>query len=125
MYMEYQNKPEVYKELLRLLSSYATARNEAHGHITAQVESLFRGTTRPYSTPGCLNSHCSNGSRYTVRCSSRQLGHQPHHENHHREPSSRGFQCEKIEEGVMKMTQSILNNFTGFIVDACLFEGFS
>jgi hypothetical protein len=42
--LHFQTKPEIYKELFHLLNSYATARDEAHRHISTQVQTIFHGT---------------------------------------------------------------------------------
>ncbi|KFY11027.1 hypothetical protein V491_07362 [Pseudogymnoascus sp. VKM F-3775] len=123
--MNYQNKPDVYNELLRLLSSNTAARNEAHRHISTQVEYLFRGTlpdlarlldvltrtVRMEDTPyaaALVNSAINRIMKITIGSTAAEDSVE-----------------ERIEERVMKMTQSIINNFSGFIVDDCLFEGFS
>lgn len=124
--MNYQKKPEVYTELFRLLNSYAASRAEAHRHISAQVETLFRGTapdlprlrdvlTRtvrterdtPYAA-ALVNSAINRVTKTTIGSIAAEDSNE-----------------ERIEERAMKTTRSMIKHFPGFVVDVSLFEGFS
>ncbi|ELR04934.1 hypothetical protein VC83_02822 [Pseudogymnoascus destructans] len=122
--MNYENKPEVYKELLRLLKSYSAGRDEAHQHISAQVKALFRGTAlrlpqvrnvliktirRGEGTPyaaALVNSAINRVAKVTVGSTAAEDSEE-----------------DRIEENAMK-TMSAAKNLPGFSVDAGLLEGF-
>ncbi|OBT44497.1 hypothetical protein VE00_04925 [Pseudogymnoascus sp. WSF 3629] len=122
--MNYQNKPEVHKELFRLLTSYAATRDEAHQHIRARVEALFRGdalqlsqvrndliqTIRkgkdtPYAA-ALVNSAIKRVAKITVGSTAAEDSEE-----------------ERIEESAMK-TMSRVKHLPEFSVDASLLEGF-
>ncbi|OBT75554.1 hypothetical protein VF21_05860 [Pseudogymnoascus sp. 05NY08] len=122
--INYQNKPEVHKELLHLLTSYAAARDEAHQHISARVEALFHGAAlqvpqvrddliqtirkgkgTSYAAP-LVNSAINRVAKITVGSTAAE--------------DSEG---ERIEESAMK-TVSRVKHLPEFSADASLLEGF-
>ncbi|KFY85630.1 hypothetical protein V498_07697, partial [Pseudogymnoascus sp. VKM F-4517 (FW-2822)] len=122
----YKKKPEVYKELFRLLNSYAASRDEAHRHISAQVKALFRGTGTNFPQLQNVLTRTVRMERDTLyaaalvksainRTSKTTIG----------STAAEDSGEEGIEESVIKTTNSMIKDFAGFIVDVNLFEGFS
>lgn len=123
--MNYQNKPEVHKELFGLLTSYAAARDEAHQHISTRVEALFRGAAlqlssvrddliqtirkgkgTPYAAP-LVDSAIKRVAKVTVVSTAAENSEE-----------------ERIEESTMKDISRV-KHLPEFSVDASLLKGFS
>lgn len=123
--MNYQNKPEVHKELFGLLTSYAAARDEAHQHISTRVEALFRGAAlqlspvrddliqairngkgTPYAAP-LVHSAIKRVAKVTVASTATENSEE-----------------ERIEESAMKDISRV-KHLPEFSVDASLLKGFS
>ncbi|OBT58169.1 hypothetical protein VE04_01268 [Pseudogymnoascus sp. 24MN13] len=123
--MNYQNKPEVHKELFGLLTSYAAARDEAHQHISTRVDALFRGAAlqlssvrddliqtirkgkgTPYAAP-LVDSAIKRVAKVTVVSTAAENSEE-----------------ERIEESTMKDISRV-KHLPEFSVDASLLKGFS
>ncbi|KFY43898.1 hypothetical protein V494_01774 [Pseudogymnoascus sp. VKM F-4513 (FW-928)] len=123
--LKYQSKPEVYKELFRLLTSYAAARDEAHRQIHSKVEALFGGLAAEFpklrgvlirtirfarDTPyaaALVNSAINRATKVTIGSTAAEDSTE-----------------EMIEDGAMNFTKFMIENSPGFGVDADLFGGF-